>query len=170
MIIFSKTLLFYCRNNASLDDVYDILRILGNLPLYKNYVSWIYIVKHFYQYLLHLSVWNLFISKKIESLLHFILFNEWMPIQPIQEMQACCLIHFWNEWLQKILKVNLRNNLYNALQAGPSYVYLLPCRLLVSTYPTQKGNSNKTDLTQSSTVIFICHGLEPKLQNHLPIR
>ena len=25
---------------------------------------------------------------------------------PIQEMQIWCLIHFWNEWLQKILKVN----------------------------------------------------------------
>ena len=116
----------------------------------------------FYQYLLHLSVWNLFIWMNI-------LFSKKRnyPIQPIQEIQACFLIHFWNEWLQKILKVNLRNNLYNALQAGPSYMYLLSCRLLVSTYPTQKGNSNKTDLTQSSTVIYFCHGLEPKLQNHL---
>ena len=164
MIIFSKTLLFYCRNNAKLGRCLWYLRILGNLPLYENYVSWIYIVKHFYQYLLHLSVWNLFIWMNI-------LFSKKRnyPIQPIQEMQACCLIHFWNEWLQKILKVNLRNNLYNALQAGPSYVYLLPCRLLVSTYPAQKGNVNKIHLDQSSTVVFICHGLESQLQNNFTL-
>ena len=128
--------------------------IHGNLPLYENYVSWIYIVKHFYQYLLHLSVWNLFTSTRIES----------------YSMNGCHPKKTRNEWLQKILKVNLRNNLYNALQIGASYVYLLPCWLPVSTYPIKKGNSNKTDLTQSSTVICVCHGLVSKLQNHLPIR
>ena len=154
--------------------------IHGNLPLYENYVSWFYIVKHFYQYLLHLSVWNLFISRKWNSLLHFNLFMEGIAFAYFilgigslfytrETMQACCLIHFWNEWLQKILKVNLRNNLYNALQAGPSYVYLFACRLLVSTYPAQKGNSNKTHLDQSSTVIFICHGLESQLQNNFTL-